>query len=324
MQLIRPRIVFAVFALVLLGNAVDATITFVCDSSRESCYDALYLTYPNANCSGTAVATGVYPLRVGGSMNICYGLEVDGLSRLSTCGNGQYITTFWRSNTYCRDEPYSRSTIPTHVCSTNPAAGTSSMIICAPNDVDAPVTPPSTDIPNPDDPNSEHNELCPNCVCRPGFASGTRYPSRMCDGNATTYEMSFGALGVCRKYGHYNQRQKVVCHESFLRTTTYAGGCDSLVLSTSDIFRNLGKCIAIDPSGNGYSTGIDCPTVSPDPLTPSLSPTVAPEPLAPSLPPITCPVTPSLPPSLPGHASSISLSLVQAFIVLLIVASISL
>lgn len=294
MQLIWPRIAFAVVALVVLGSVVDGTITFECDESNGECEGPLVLTYYyNADCSGTARAR---MLSSWPEEDRCFGDSVSGSGERYRCGNGEFQRTTWLNSTSCGGAPTYHQMDVTHMCRAYPRWNTSIMIICGPNDVDTPVTPPSPKRPNPSDPYTVPNQYCPNGVCRPGFASQAKFSSRSCNGTSYTEEVSSGVLGVCHQLNDTYFSYKVTCHESYLRSTTYAGTCDDAVVSTGVAYRRPG-CSVVDRNRSG--TEIYCPIISPDPL------------------------APSLPPTLPGQASSMSLSPLLAILVILIATSIS-
>ena len=316
MQRNWSSILFVLFALAMLGRAVNAAISIEC--AAGTCEGPLLLVFQSPGCDDHAMA---YPLQnaidhPNVSENTC--LPSDELSSMYTCGSGMYRETTWKSNANCGGDPTEELSRLTHVCLPQKVpSGKYAMYVCGPDDLDAPVTL-AYNLPNVSDPLAQSNPyaVCPDGICRPGYASATWYnQSSPCTGPSLSKESSLAELGVCNRLIDSFVSIMATCDLNVVRTIYYAGSCNDLAFQYLDVFRAPGSCSLMSAQGGESRSEIYCPG---GPTSPAL-----PEPQIP-----VGPTSPDIPetqiPAPTGHAASLCLPLILTFILFAIISSISL
>lgn len=304
MQPIWQSLLLTFCVLAIVGVSVDAAVTFRCPSG--ACQGPLQLIFnTSAGCDGEAIALPAYNITRYPNLgeNVCLNDSI--VSSSYTCGNGEYRSKMWIGDS-CSGDPLVESMRKTHTCYRQFPISTSNlfvMIICGPDDLNAPIIPHTNNLPKPSDPTFTYDfgEPCPNDVCRAGYATYTSFnESGTCTGHSSTSEASGGILGICYKDQYSPFSFLTLCDETVLRRYEYSGSCDDQLLGYSDQFRRPATCTRFDPHSSRNE--ISCPIISPQ----------FPPPMAPM-----APVTPS------GHASSMSLPLLLYLILGAVVSCIS-
>lgn len=300
MQQIWSTLLLVVCTLAWLSASANAAYSYQCPNG--GCVGPLVLVFNGAACEGEATAHPLYDVSRYPNLgeNVC--LSSSSRSQRYTCGNEEYREKLWKSSTDCSGDPLEERLLLTHMCARESMPGSPdvySMIICGPNDVNTPIIPSTNSLPRASDPVLPSAMTCPNNTCRPDYASYIRYnESTTCNGPSVAKEASRGELGQCYRRTDAPSSKMTICDEKVLREFTYAGSCLDLAIGYTDTFRGPSTCTVMDTNQPTSRTEIYCPTVSP-----------------------TFPVPLARPPT--GNATSLTLPVLLAFLLLAVTASVS-